>query len=305
MAMEDLQRTYNSITISQPISVVPSQIPMTFLLMGITGTGKSTFVEKLSSSHQLHISGDTIESVTKEIALYQLICRKPRVRPRRKIFFLDTPGLSDPSISEATVIKTIKAWMAQNGLKRIDRLLYFERINETRLSRSKQDSARIFKELAGNHAAESTCIITSMWDQLQSGKSKTNAEKRFKDLAEGHWKDIIEGGGKILKFENTPESAMDIVAEAFEMHTAVLGFDDSNPIARQIVLAGLIARMEHLQDRQKETQEVIESMGSNSKETHVEFWRNEAKKVDADLKIFARELDEFIRAEEGYGLTTT
>ncbi|PPR04561.1 hypothetical protein CVT24_012070 [Panaeolus cyanescens] len=89
------------------------------LLLGATGSGKSSFIEALAGNdHQLGISGGTLDSVTQNVQAFkavnvQLMGRHDEFRP---LYIIDTPGFLDSKMSELEIVNKVKGWMDQNGM---------------------------------------------------------------------------------------------------------------------------------------------------------------------------------------------
>ncbi|PPR07916.1 hypothetical protein CVT24_000654 [Panaeolus cyanescens] len=82
------------------------------LLVGPTGSGKSSFIEALADNKSLGISKDQLEGFTQNVTAYHVEnmmvkWRQGRGRwtqPDSPVCFLDTPGFSDTKISEMEVM---------------------------------------------------------------------------------------------------------------------------------------------------------------------------------------------------------
>ncbi|KAF9039204.1 hypothetical protein BJ165DRAFT_373541 [Panaeolus papilionaceus] len=84
--------------------------------MGTTGSGKITFIESLSPSRPLKISGNTLESVTQTLqpCLLTGVCPHPdKSNPAHSIVLIDTPGMADDKISEYRVVGEIVTWLKE------------------------------------------------------------------------------------------------------------------------------------------------------------------------------------------------
>ncbi|KAF9033367.1 hypothetical protein BJ165DRAFT_1396480 [Panaeolus papilionaceus] len=102
---------YPHLKFLDPISVVPvtpedvkGKYVIVYLLMGPTGSGKSTFIESLSPDHKLDISKNSLESVTQEVVCYQVV---NLMWHAWNILLVDTPGFLDTKMSESRITKMI------------------------------------------------------------------------------------------------------------------------------------------------------------------------------------------------------
>ncbi|KAF9031179.1 hypothetical protein BJ165DRAFT_870354 [Panaeolus papilionaceus] len=106
-------QTYKSLKINGPLSVVPvtpedvkGEILFVDILMGPTGSGKSTFIESLSPEQKLDISGDSLESVTQHVTCYQVVNLGHQLYNTCYIL-MDTPGFLDPRLPESRIMTMI------------------------------------------------------------------------------------------------------------------------------------------------------------------------------------------------------
>ncbi|PPQ72327.1 hypothetical protein CVT24_004546 [Panaeolus cyanescens] len=209
---------YHRIRIKGEISVTPVESihadphATVIVLIGPTGAGKSSFIEALNSrsAHgRLGIAKNQLESATKHAEMYRVqnIEDKRRGMP---IYVVDTPGLVDPKISEFEVLTAISKWRDECNCLGAVRALYFHPITDVRLASSKQSCIRLFKSFWGAYNTPTVSLVTTMWDTLRPEK-RDAAEERFDRLVADHWGDWSWKGSKSLKFENTFESAMDII----------------------------------------------------------------------------------------------
>ncbi|PPQ76584.1 hypothetical protein CVT24_010583 [Panaeolus cyanescens] len=188
----------------------PGPSNLVFILIGPTGSGKSTFLECLASDRTMGISGNTLHGVTEEVTMYRMSCDNPQVQPS-DIYFLDTPGLLDCRVPESKSLRVAEEWSKRHHLS-INRILLFDRITDRRMTYSKQGMLQTFRRIAGSEETYfKISIVTTMWDQLWKEEQRTTANKRFEELIR-HYKDMTQRGTQVHKFMNTPESALDIIS---------------------------------------------------------------------------------------------
>jgi hypothetical protein len=66
---------------------------------------------------------------------------------------------------------------------------------------------RMFVSLCGQEAMPNVVIATTMWGEVRT----ENGERREKELKETFWKDLLDEGCRVERFEDTYESAWLIV----------------------------------------------------------------------------------------------
>ncbi|KAF9040958.1 hypothetical protein BJ165DRAFT_1493560 [Panaeolus papilionaceus] len=103
---------YRKIKVNGPISIVPitpelmkGELVYLYILMGPTGSGKSSFIESLAPDQHLDISKDSLESMTQEVNCYQVV----NLTNQRSgsIVLMDTPGFLDPRLSEGRIMRMV------------------------------------------------------------------------------------------------------------------------------------------------------------------------------------------------------
>ncbi|PPR05247.1 hypothetical protein CVT24_010461 [Panaeolus cyanescens] len=181
------------------------------LLLGTTGSGKSSFVEALAgSNHKLGLSGGGLESVTQDIDIFKIhsvIAYRPGSLDW-DVYVADSPGFSDNKMSEVQIVRRIYQFQCAN-LCKMDHAFYFHRITDKRIPGSSRRIIHLLKALQMRPI--NLTIITTMWDNIHGAEAMKRAESNFEELRDIVWKDEIKNGATIVKFENTQASAVDIL----------------------------------------------------------------------------------------------
>ncbi|KAF9033114.1 hypothetical protein BJ165DRAFT_1515731 [Panaeolus papilionaceus] len=218
------------------------------LLVGPSGSGKSSFVEALNSLRPdmpLGIAKNQLDGATQTVSIYRLQGVYYRGRP---LFLVDTPGFSDPKISEMKVLNSLRMWRRRSDISNyfdtFVRVLYMHPITDTRLPKSRRRCIAMIQSFWGEWNKPRVTFVTTMWDKLTKGTdSRSKAEVRVKALAR-MW-EKWGSTGSVRRFDNTIESAFEILEYicASQMpsnhrpasHRAVTGFGtgmlkDSGPV---------------------------------------------------------------------------
>ncbi|KAK8026501.1 hypothetical protein PG991_003557 [Apiospora marii] len=128
-------------------------------VMGVTGSGKSTFVSQLV--------GEDTAAVT---------CAYEFHRPGQgSVHIVDTPGFDDTYTADAEVLRDIAAFMTktyQSSVK-LAGIIYLHRITDNRVSGSALRNLRMFKELCGQDVYKHVILATSMWNKLLEADKET------------------------------------------------------------------------------------------------------------------------------------
>ncbi|PPQ75024.1 hypothetical protein CVT24_010293 [Panaeolus cyanescens] len=184
----------------------------TILLLGTTGSGKSSFIEALAGKDQnLGISGGSLESVTKDIQAFKVhnvfSCMAGRLD--WDVYVADSPGFSDRKMSEVQIVRKVYQFQRDTFCE-IAHAFYFHRITDKRIPGSSRKIIQLLKALRIRPI--NLTIVTTMWDNIHGEEAMERAESNFLQLRDVTWKDDIDNGTKIVKFQNTHASAIDIIS---------------------------------------------------------------------------------------------
>ncbi|KAI6142752.1 P-loop containing nucleoside triphosphate hydrolase protein [Pisolithus tinctorius] len=175
-------------------------------VMGLTGSGKSTFINCVSKSGLA--VGMGLESCTVDVQ-----SSKPFYLDGCMVTLIDTPGFDDTNRKEREIIAHISAYLAntyEQGVK-LTGVVYMHRISDPRMTGTSMRNFRCFRELCGEDAFKNIVIVTNMWrdDELEI------CNKRENELAtdDKFYKAVLEGGGKMVRHDGTVASAKAIVRQ--------------------------------------------------------------------------------------------
>lgn len=175
-------------------------------VMGLTGSGKSTFINCASESDL--VVGMGLESCTVDVQ-----SSKPFYLDECMVTLIDTPGFDDTNRKEREIIAHISAYLAntyEQGVK-LTGIIYMHRISDPRMTGTSMRNFRCFRELCGKDAFKNILIVTNMWrdDELEI------CNKRESELATDNkfYKAVLEGGGKMVRHDGTAASAKAIVRQ--------------------------------------------------------------------------------------------
>ncbi|KAL1797155.1 hypothetical protein ACET3X_003761 [Alternaria dauci] len=218
-------------------------------VMGMTGAGKSTFIEHCTKSTE-RLSGHELSSCTSQVSIHTT-----RVLGRT-VHLIDTPGFNDSRRSDGETLQELAYWLAAA----------YER--DIKLS-SAVRALSAFKKMCGEEAFNGIIVATTMWDRVTTAEL-AKAEVRHEELEAKIRRDIIRGGGRLVRL-----SAVDIDAARILQHIAskdrklTLAFqrelvDESRLIhetgAGKVLYEDLKGSFETLQAKAKEAQAKIEEM---------------------------------------------
>ncbi|KAF9555463.1 hypothetical protein CPC08DRAFT_712004 [Agrocybe pediades] len=183
------------------------QDDIVILVMGITGTGKSTLIDHLASGQPGTVvrAGDGLTSCTQDVEMV-VVNRSLHNR----IILVDTPGFDDTEKTEMEVLGQISNFLADLYRNNIspNGVIYTHSITDNRISESQCRALRCFRHLCGDRICPNILFVTTMWDDV---KTRCRAEEMERRLKEKYWRDMISLGASTTPYWNTPQSARETV----------------------------------------------------------------------------------------------
>jgi GTP-binding protein EngB required for normal cell division len=184
-------------------------------LMGVTGSGKSTFISLLAEeSVQI---GHSLNSCTSDIGIYSFQYGD------RTVYLIDTPGFDDTSRSDTEILKEIAFFLAAIYSKkvRLAGIVYLHRITDPRMQGSALKNLHMFQKLCGDRGLSSVVLATTMWKGLEATEEgRKVGQQRSEDLQKPEfWGVMIKRGSRIVKHDGSPESAKSIIGSLIDSAT--------------------------------------------------------------------------------------
>ncbi|KAH7925410.1 hypothetical protein BV22DRAFT_1161391 [Leucogyrophana mollusca] len=183
--------------------------------MGPTGVGKSTFINTAAGREDATVVGHDLESCTAKI--HHVIVPYPK-DPNRRIIFVDTPGFDDTYEDDSEILRRIAVWLARSysDEMRLAGVIYLHEITQTRMLGTSRKNLMMFERLCGNEGFRSVILATTKWANLPDGIAA--GTKREDQLKGTFWKEMVERGSQIARFNGTHPSAWEIVNRIIENH---------------------------------------------------------------------------------------
>ncbi|KAF8597194.1 hypothetical protein BDV93DRAFT_499870 [Ceratobasidium sp. AG-I] len=150
---------------------------MKLLVLGPTGSGKSSFINKATGS-ELPVSYD-LDAGTVDVTIDNIPLIYVDGCPMQLI---DTPGFDDPRVgSDLEILKRISAYLSESFRQgeRIGGIIYMHRIIDNKLSGSAKRNLQIFQRMCGQKALQNTVFLTSMWSMPPTA-SELHREEELK-----------------------------------------------------------------------------------------------------------------------------
>ncbi|KAF9443385.1 hypothetical protein P691DRAFT_679634 [Macrolepiota fuliginosa MF-IS2] len=165
-------------------------------VMGATGSGKSTFIDLLTS----HPSDKNVNAKLKSTDHMKI--ELTRVRHSRwgdKIVLVDTPGFDNTAKSDLEILVMISEWLQKTykgGIK-LAGLIYLYRITDQRMIGSSLNNLNMFGRLCGDIAMKQVTLVSTMWENIKP----EIGVGREAELKEKYWRPFIDKGSGIARLE--------------------------------------------------------------------------------------------------------
>lgn len=214
-------------------------------VFGMTGTGKTTFIEKVSGQklnvgHNLHSC-----SFPHQLSVHQRSQFSPGTTNIEKIHckfgnqnitLVDTPGFDDTSRSDTDVLILIANWLRDSYKQHtlLSGIIYLHRISDPRMSGSSIKNLRMFRKLCGAESMHNVSLVTTMWDKVTRVEGETR-EKDLMDGENGFWRAMIKSGCLVRRHDGSGESARGLVAELAGMKRTVLRLQEEIAEGKKLI----------------------------------------------------------------------
>ncbi|KAG9052864.1 Translocase of chloroplast [Serendipita sp. 407] len=189
--------------------LIPNQLSADdslIIVMGLTGSGKSSFIARAQGKGH-----DPINNQLRDKTFFVQAVVATHPTSKRRFIFIDTPGFNTPTVSNKVIMVQVSDWLANArnvGIK-LSAIICLHRITDNRVVRPAGDDFELLVELCGQKAVAKMMLVTTMWDEANEETGirwRNTLQKEF-------WRDKINSGYGSRRFDNTQESAWRILAE--------------------------------------------------------------------------------------------
>ncbi|PVF99684.1 hypothetical protein CPB86DRAFT_678304, partial [Serendipita vermifera] len=128
------------------------------------------------------------------------------------VVLIDTPGFENTKTSDLDILKDITMYMARiyKEGKRLDGVLYFHPVADTRAAGIAVRNFKLFRGLCGDEAFRSVTIVTNMWGLLPNRELGEARELELKTDPE-FFQPAAEKGAQFMRHADTKESSHMII----------------------------------------------------------------------------------------------
>lgn len=198
--------------------------------MGITGSGKSTFISLLAESaveigHKLTSCKERSTIINKlfadDLGTADVEFHSFVYKDGRRVHLIDTPGFDDTHRHDTDVLKDVACFLAAAyaGTVQLTGIIYLHRITDARMSGSSLKNLNMFKKLCGEDAYKHVVLGTTMWGNLNGPNlSHDTGLEREKELKtrKDWWGLMCDRGSQVFQHDGGKQSAMRIVESLIE-----------------------------------------------------------------------------------------
>jgi GTP-binding protein EngB required for normal cell division len=181
-----------------------SQQDKIVVVMGPTGSGKSTFIDCAARQDGQNV-GHQLRTFTTDIRTVRV--DHPTLG---SVVFVDTPGFDNTAKSDVEVLTVIADWLVKvyKGNVNLAVIVYMHKISDDRMTGSLLKNLKMFTSVCGQKAMPHVVIVTTMWGKVD----KAEGSKREEELKGDFWRDILAAGCRTKRFDKTYDSAWDIIS---------------------------------------------------------------------------------------------
>ncbi|TKA78973.1 hypothetical protein B0A55_02554 [Friedmanniomyces simplex] len=179
------------------------------IVMGVTGSGKSYFIQVASGRDDVGVDTSEVQPFEFEYEGHH-------------ITLIDTLGFNDTDRSETEVLRSLAEYLAftyRDGSK-LTGIIYLQSITDQRIDRSTHRNLKILKRLIGPHAFRNVIFATTKWGHVRKLEAEAKESHLCRD--EEFWAPMIERGARVARFDDTRESAMQMVLSLTHQESVVL-----------------------------------------------------------------------------------
>ncbi|RSL86599.1 hypothetical protein CEP51_002716 [Fusarium floridanum] len=222
------------------------------LVLGVTGSGKSYFLNKLKS-HSVK-EGHGLQSETAQCQAVQILLDDDdndddEGEGRRSITVVDTPGFDDTNRPEGEILTEITEFLAAQhelGVP-LRGVLYLHKITDNKMTGSSLTYLNLLRSLVGEDALGNVVLVTNMWNKLRD-EDRGQALRREQELVDKYWGPMQKKGSYVVQFDGTTDSAfgliyqfagkdsvvLDVQKQIMDQDQSVLGTSAGGDLARKL-----------------------------------------------------------------------
>ena len=174
---------------------------------------------------------------------------------------------------------------------RLTGIVYIHRISDVNFEGSVAKNFQMFGELCGEAILKNVVLVTNMWGQV----TMPEGTAREKELQNNHFKFAITKGATLLRYEDTPESAREILRTIVDMEPVVLKIqqelvDEGKELGQTGAWEALSKEVYEMMIRHKEE---IMQLEKSVREATEKKYQDLCQELDEKRKMLQEETERF------------
>lgn len=188
------------------------------VILGVTGAGKSTFVNTLHPGSVAVENG--LQSTTQRPQAIQIFLDDERTR---SVTVVDTPGFDDTYRTNAEVLTEITDYLTTQYTLKIPLrgIIYLHPIHENKMRGSGRQYLEMFQALCGDDALKNVLLVTTHWDTVEPNRMGETL-RREQELLDRWWAPMIRKGSTAWQFDGNRITAEAMVLELVRQRGSVV-----------------------------------------------------------------------------------
>ncbi|CEL60365.1 hypothetical protein RSOLAG1IB_09583 [Rhizoctonia solani AG-1 IB] len=174
-----------------------SKPPAFICVFGITGSGKSSFINDACDANLPVGHGQW--SCTRDVDEAQ-----PFMIDGREIRLIDTPGFDDTTVPDSEILGRIGRFLSQNYGRKdlITGMIYMHNITSNRFGGVSKKNFHVFRELCGPNALKNLIICTNFWSSPTCDIDEYERRERQLVTTPEFFKQAIDKGARVERYVN-------------------------------------------------------------------------------------------------------
>ncbi|KAF7507829.1 hypothetical protein GJ744_009993 [Endocarpon pusillum] len=179
-------------------------------VMGTTGSGKSTFIQKATGSQDV-VVGHTYAACTQVPQLYDFTL------DGKNVALLDTPGFDDTYKTDSEVLQGVAEFLAFTYRKnmKLSGIIYLQRITDPRMTHGGRANLELFRALCGDDPLRKVTLATTFWGEMRNLHRAAEHEEELKSNPD-YWGEMLAKKASMTQFHDTKDSAQNIIRDLLE-----------------------------------------------------------------------------------------
>ncbi|TDL17996.1 hypothetical protein BD410DRAFT_843149 [Rickenella mellea] len=181
------------------------------LVMGATGTGKTTFINNASGSH--FPVNHNLDSCTDDV-----VPTAPFDLDDHRVVLVDTPGFGHSRKRDIEVLRPIAKYLKEQKVREghISGVIYMHPFPELRIERTAKHYVSVFSELCGSTTLDHASIVMTRWkgNHCGTGQMEMHLPAVFDP--------VVAAGGGIVNEDHTYSHAGEILRAILDKGPVVL-----------------------------------------------------------------------------------